>query len=118
MRRFSLYSSGIIILTGCRASRSLHRREACHKKGELEQVAEAAQRTPVPHDNFKIRRHDVGLLRRNSEDSAVVEAQQQPPTSPVGSHADTDGMLSGKRMEWMGNGDKLLRSKRSACNSN
>jgi len=86
--------------------------------GELEQVAEAAQSTPVPHDNFKIGRHDVGPLRRNRADSAVVEAQQQPPTSPVGSHADTGGLLPGARMERMGDGDKLLRSKRSACNSN
>ena len=86
--------------------------------GELEQVAEAAQSTPVAHGNFKIRRHDVGPLRRNSADSAVVEAQQQPPTGPVGSHADTDGLLTGARMERMGDGDKLLRSKRSACNSN
>lgn len=113
-----LYSSGIIILTDYRASRSLHRREMCYKKGELDQVAEAAQSTPVAHGNFKIRRHDVGPLRRNSADSAVVEAQQQPPTGPVGSHADTDGMLTGARMERMCDGDKLLRSKRNACNSN
>ena len=86
--------------------------------GELEQVAEAAQSTPVAHGNFKIRRHNVGPPRWNSADSAVVEAQQQPPTSPVGSHADTDGLLPGARMERMGHGDKLLRSKRSACNSN
>lgn len=53
----------------------------------------------MTHDDLKIGTDGVGPLRRNRTDCAVIKAQQQAPTGPVGSLADTDGDPSAERVK-------------------
>lgn len=82
--------------------------------GKLDQVRQAAQRTPASHDDRNLGRHGIGPLRRDRANLAILEAQQEPLASPVPPHADPDGPLPGMWVERVGDRDKLPHGQRIA----
>jgi hypothetical protein len=64
----------------------------------------------LPHDNLRIGSGNVGPLRRNGANRAVVDAQQEPLAVPVIALANAGERSAGERMEGMNYADKLRRS--------
>ncbi len=87
----------------------------CHKTGKTYEVDNPKKRMPLPHDDFRIRAHSVGPLRRNRANRAVIDAQQEPLAGSVIAFADADKLPTGERMERVGYADKLRRSGGNAC---
>lgn len=86
-----------------------------HKTGKTYEVDNPKKRPALPHDDFRIRAHSVGPLRRNRANRAVIDAQQEPLAGPVIAFADADKLPTGERMEGMGYADKLRRSGGKVC---
>jgi hypothetical protein len=103
--------SGRILLTLFPTARG----HARHKEGQFHQVRDPEQRAALPHDNLGIGSDDVGPLRRNRTDCAVVEAQQQTPAGSIKSLADTNGTAAAKRVEGVGYNNTLRGSEGNAC---
>jgi hypothetical protein len=91
------------------------RGQARHKTGQFRQVRDPEQRAALPHDDLGIRSHDVGPLRRNQTDRAIIEAQQQAPAGSIVSLADTNGGAAAKRVEGVGYNNTLRQSEGNAC---
>ena len=91
------------------------RGQARYKAGQFRQVRDPEQRAASPHDDLRIGSDDIGPLRRNGADYAVVEAQQQAPTSPVVALADTDGWPADERMKGVGYENTLHACDGNAC---
>jgi hypothetical protein len=83
------------------------RGQAGHKTGQFHQVRDSEQRPPLPHEDFRIRRGDVGPLRRNGANRAVVHTQQESLAGPVTAFADADEPLASERMEGVSYADKM-----------
>ena len=69
----------------------------------------------MPHDDFRIRRGNVGPFRRNGANGFIVDTQQETLAGPVIALADADELPVAERMERMGYADKLRRSGGKAC---
>jgi hypothetical protein len=69
----------------------------------------------LSHENFRIRRGDVGPLRRNGANGSVVDAQQESLAGPVIAFPDADKLPAAEGMEGMGYPDKMRRSGGSVC---
>jgi len=76
---------------------------------------DAKECASLPHDDFGIRRDQVGPLRWNGANGPIVDAQQQPLAGSVIAFADAGELTAGERMEGMGYADKLRRSGGKAC---
>jgi len=107
LRHKLLYICGRFILTPYWGFGPLLRRQARHKTGEFHQVRNSEQRPPLTHEDFRIRRSDVGPLRRNGANGSVVHTQQEALARPVIAFADTDELLASEWMEGMSYADKM-----------
>ena len=87
------------------------RRQARHKTGEFHQVHNSEQRPPLSHKDFRIRRSNVGPMRRNGANGSVVQTQQESLTRPVIAFADSDEPPASERMEGMSYADKMRSSR-------
>jgi len=81
----------------------------------MHQVHNPEERPSLSHDDFGVRRGNVGSLRRNRANRSVIDAQQESLAGPVMTFADADEPLAAERMEGMGYADKLRRSDRNVC---
>jgi hypothetical protein len=61
----------------------------------------------LSHEDFRIRRSDVGPLQRNGANGSVVHTQQESLAGPVIAFADADELPASKRMEGMSYADKM-----------
>ena len=86
-----------------------------YKAGQFRQVRDPEQRAALPHDDLRVGSGDIGPLRRNGADCAVVEAQQQAPTGPIVALADTDSWPAGERVKGVGYENTLHASDGNAC---
>ena len=89
--------------------------QARHKVGEGHQVRNPEQRTSLPHNDFRIRRGNVGPFRRNGANSSVVDAQQETLAGAVIAFTNTDELPAAERVERVGYTDKLRRSGGKVC---
>jgi hypothetical protein len=69
----------------------------------------------LSHEDFRLRRSDVGPLRRNGANGAVVHTQQESLAGPVTAFADADKLPAAKGMKGMGYADKVRRSGGNVC---
>jgi hypothetical protein len=76
LRRHFPYIYGRIILTLRQSTGTSLRGEVRHKTGELHQVHQPQERSPLSYDDFRILGDNVGPLRRNGANGPVVDAQQ------------------------------------------
>ena len=86
-----------------------------HETGEFHQVRNPEQRPPFAHEDFRIRRSDVGPLRRNGANGSVIHTQQESLAGPVMAFADADELPAGKRMEGMRYADKMRGNRGNVC---
>jgi len=61
----------------------------------------------LSHEDFRIRRSDVGPLLRNGANGFAIHTQQEPLAGPVMAFADADELLASERMEGMSYPDKM-----------
>ena len=86
-----------------------------HKTGEFHQVRNSEQRPPLAHEDFRIRRSEVGPLQRNGANGCVVHTQQESLAGPVIAFADADKLPAAEGMEGVGYADKVRRSGGNVC---
>jgi len=115
LRHKSLYISGRFILTPHGGLGTALRGQARHKPGEFDQVRNSEQRPPLSHEDFRIRRCNVGPLRRNGANGSLVHAQQESLAGPVVAFADADELPASERMEGMSYADKMRRRGGNVC---
>lgn len=70
-----------------------------HQIGELQQIRDPQEGTPLPHNNLGIRSDRVRPLRRNRANGAVVGLQQQPFTRAVIPLSDAKELPAAERVE-------------------
>lgn len=69
----------------------------------------------MPDEDLRIRGGNVGPLRRNRANRAVVYAQQKPFARKVFAFADADELAASERMKGVSHADKLRRSDGNVC---
>jgi hypothetical protein len=69
----------------------------------------------LSHEDFRIRRGNVGPLRRNGANRSVIHAQQESLAGPVMAFADADELLASEWMEGMGYADKMRGNRGNVC---
>jgi hypothetical protein len=89
--------------------------QACHKTGECHQVRNSEQRPALSDEDFRIRRSNVGPLRRNGANGSVVHTQQEALAGPVTTFSDANELLASERMKGMSDADKMRRSGGDVC---
>jgi hypothetical protein len=89
--------------------------QARHETGEMHQVHNPEERSPLSHDDFGVRRGNVGPLRRNRANRPVIDAQQESLAGPVFPFTHAGERPAAERMEGMGYADKLRRSDGNVC---
>jgi hypothetical protein len=101
MRHQLPYRCGRIILTFGRSLASAPLAKTRHQNGQLQQVRDAQEGTPLPHNNLKIRSDRVRPLRRNRANDGLVDLQQQPLTRAVIPLPDAKERPAAERVERM-----------------
>ena len=109
------YRCGRIILTFGRSLASAPLAKTRDQKGQLQQIRDAQEGTPLPHKKLKIRSDRVRPLRRNRANGAVVDPQQQPLSRAVIPLPETNQPTAAERVERMRYPHKLHRSSGKAC---
>ena len=115
-----MLACGIIALT-CAAELALQfmgaplSRELLDETGKPQEIHKSEKRPPLPDEDFRIRGDNVGPLRRNRANRAVVDAQQESFARPVMAFADADELPAGERMKGVSHADKLRRSDGNVC---
>jgi hypothetical protein len=74
-RHNSVYVCGRFILTLRWDHGTPLRVQVRHKTGEFHQIRNSEQRSPLSQKDFRIRRSDIGPLRRNGANRSVVHTQ-------------------------------------------
>ena len=90
-------------------------RELLDETGKPQEIHKSEKRPPMSDEDLKIRGYNVGPLRRNRANRAVVDAQQEPLARPVMAFADADELPPGERMKGVNHADKLRRSDGNVC---
>jgi len=63
--------------------------KAIHQIDQFHQVGDPQKRSPIAHDDVRIRAHKISPLRGNRPHSAIVSLQQKTFAMPIVSPADT-----------------------------
>ena len=112
MRRYWPYICGRIILTVHGAPPN---RELLDKTGEPHEIHDSEKRPALPDEDLRIRGGNVGPLRRNRANRAVIDTQQKPLARPVMAFADADELPAGEWMKGVSHADKLRRGDGKVC---
>jgi hypothetical protein len=76
-------------------------RKTTHQIDQLHQVSDPQNRSPIAHDDFRIRACKISPLRGNRPNSGIVSLQQKAFAMTAVSPADTSQLPCEQRMKRM-----------------